>query len=64
MLVKPEWLPLHRALWARQTAALRRASQEAAATAAQARAAASQHLDDLPDQPPWVCQDTYLLHGN
>ncbi len=54
VMLQPEYQALHQGLWARQTAALERASPAATAVAAEAREAAAKHLDDLAKQPSWV----------
>jgi len=54
LMAEADTMPLHRALWVRQSAALRRAMPEAAAAGAAARGAAAAGLPGLPGQPAWV----------
>ena len=54
VLAQAEYQPLVQGLWARQTAALERASPSATAAAAEAREVAAKELEDLPEQPSWV----------
>lgn len=54
MLALAEHQGLHLGLWARQTAALERASPASTAAAAAARDAAAKRLDDIPEAPSWV----------
>lgn len=55
VLVQPEYQGLLQELWARQTAALERASPASAAAAAEAREGAAKQLHELQEQPSWVC---------
>lgn len=54
LLVKPQHLDLHRALWQRQQEALHKASPEAQAAEEAAFQAAKAGLEDLKVQPEWV----------
>jgi hypothetical protein len=54
LLIQPEYLGLHKAMWARTARALSRSTPAIQQPAAAARAAASAGLAPLTQQPPYV----------
>ena len=53
--MNPDYQHLHNELWARQTAAIERASSGALAAAAEARDAASRQMPEFVDSATRVC---------
>lgn len=62
LLLQPEYVALHTAMWARCKRALWKASRAASDAAAEARAAATA-LAEYDEQPSWVTGESEALQG-
>ena len=60
MLVKPQYLELHKQLWKRQKEAVRKASTEAEAEAKAALVKARKYALDIQDRPPYITDKATL----
>ena len=60
MLVKPQYLELHKQLWKRQKEAVRKASSEAEAEAKAALVKARKYALDIQDRPPYITDKATL----